>query len=85
MRFMMACRKRFELKSQKKTNGTYRDKNCMLRCTLFIQRFTETTNSDTASFPNIRIWVLQTSLDERPDLLHARTHEFTAALNGHAE
>lgn len=49
--------------------------------TLILKPLTQAADGNAGSLPNAGIWVLETSLDDGPNLVHERSHEFAAPLN----
>lgn len=60
---------------------TYRDEDRVSRLAFFLQPFAQATDSNTASFADGGIGIIQSTLDDWPNLAHERSHVFTAAFH----
>lgn len=57
----------------------------MLGHTWVLEPLAEAADSNASSLPDGPVRVLEASLNERPDLVHERSHELAAALNRNTE
>ena len=62
-----------------------RDQERVLRSAFLLQPLAQTADGHTTSFPHGPVAILQTRLNDRPDLSHERSHELAATLNRDTE
>lgn len=63
----------------------HRNKNGVLCNTLILQPLAQTADSNACGLPDRGFTVLETSLDNWPDMAHQGRHELAAALHGHTK
>lgn len=65
--------------------NTYRNKNGVLGRTLVLEPLAQAADGDTGSLPDGGIGILETSLDDGPDLAHEGGHVLAASLNANSK
>jgi hypothetical protein len=71
--------------SRDKYFRAHRNKNSVLRNALFLQPLAQAADSDAGRLSDRVITILETSLNNRPNVAHQRRHELAAALHGYAK
>jgi hypothetical protein len=60
---------------------TYGNKSSMFGRTLILEPLAQAADGNAGSLPDAGFWVLETSLDDGPNLIHEGGHELAASLN----
>lgn len=74
-----------DLKLAQSSTRTYRNNAGMSSSTLFCQPLAQASKSDTSCLSDNDLLVLQTTLDDSPELVNMRSDEITTSLNRHTK